>query len=64
MMLKLFQYLSELALLDVDCVQYLPSKIAASAVCLAKYTIEGNIWVSTSLAYFYQKSVIFILFRK
>ncbi|KAL6473209.1 hypothetical protein MHYP_G00193970 [Metynnis hypsauchen] len=38
-------YLSELSLLEVDpFLQYLPSKIAAAAYCLANYTLNRNLW--------------------
>ncbi|XP_066507228.1 cyclin-A1 [Hoplias malabaricus] len=38
-------YLSELSLLDVDpFLQYLPSKIAAAAYCLANYTLNRALW--------------------
>lgn len=41
------QYLSELSLLEVDpFVQYLPSKTAAAAYCLANYTLNGALWAS------------------
>jgi len=43
-----FQYLCELALVEYDCIQYLPSMMAASAVCLASYTVAGKIWVRTT----------------
>lgn len=44
------QYLSELSLLEVDpFVQYLPSKTAAAAYCLANYTLNGALWVSLAL---------------
>lgn len=37
-------YICELALNDCDLIGYLPSFIAASAVCLASYTVSGKIW--------------------
>ncbi|XP_076876366.1 cyclin-A1 isoform X2 [Brachyhypopomus gauderio] len=38
-------YLSELSLLDVDpFLQYLPSKMAAAAYCLANYTLNRRLW--------------------
>nr|CAB3228859.1 cyclin-A2 [Phallusia mammillata] len=44
----LAQYLCELALVEFDCIQYLPSMMAASAVCLASYTVNGKVWVSNN----------------
>lgn len=45
------QYLSELSLLEVDpFVQYLPSKTAAAAYCLANYTLNGVLWVSLTFS--------------
>ncbi|XP_076811415.1 cyclin-A2-like [Clavelina lepadiformis] len=43
----LAQYLCELALVEFDCVQYLPSLMAAAAVCLACYTVSGKLWDET-----------------
>nr|XP_002125998.2 cyclin-A2 [Ciona intestinalis] len=43
----LAQFLCELALVEFDCTQYLPSMIAASSVCLASYTVSGKIWDET-----------------
>nr|CAB3228881.1 cyclin-A2 [Phallusia mammillata] len=43
----LAQYLCELALVEFDCIQYLPSMMAASAVCLASYTVNGKVWDET-----------------
>lgn len=45
-------YLSELSLLEVDpFVQYLPSKIAAAAYCLANYTLNGALWPENLYAF-------------
>lgn len=45
------QYLSELSLLEVDpFVQYLPSKTAAAAYCLANYTLNGVLWASPTFS--------------
>ncbi|XP_073686101.1 cyclin-A1 [Garra rufa] len=45
-------YLSELSLLEVDpFVQYLPSKIAAAAYCLANYTLNGVLWPENLYAF-------------
>ncbi|XP_051542354.1 cyclin-A1 [Myxocyprinus asiaticus] len=45
-------YLSELSLLEVDpFVQYLPSKIAAAAYCLANYTLNGDLWPENLYAF-------------
>ncbi|XP_055064067.1 cyclin-A1 [Misgurnus anguillicaudatus] len=53
-------YLSELSLLEVDpFVQYLPSKIAAAAYCLANYTLNGALWPENLYAFTgYSLSVI------
>ena len=41
-------YLAELSLLDYGCVQFLPSVVAASAVFVARFTLDpkSNPWVS------------------
>lgn len=40
-----FQYLCELSLLDGETfLQYLPSKISAACLALARYTLEYPIW--------------------
>ena len=45
-------YLSELSLLEVDpFVQYLPSKTAAAAYCLANYTLNGVLWPENLYAF-------------
>ncbi|KAK9968444.1 hypothetical protein ABG768_002771 [Culter alburnus] len=45
-------YLSELSLLEVDpFVQYLPSKTAAAAYCLANYTLNGALWPENLYAF-------------
>ncbi|XP_056095632.1 cyclin-A1 [Rhinichthys klamathensis goyatoka] len=45
-------FLSELSLLEVDpFVQYLPSKIAAAAYCLANYTLNGALWPENLYAF-------------
>lgn len=50
--LSLALYLSELSLLEVDpFVQYLPSKIAAAAYCLANYTLNGALWPENLYAF-------------
>lgn len=36
-------YLCELALVEFDCIQHVPSKIAAAASCLASYTVSGKL---------------------
>lgn len=40
----LASYLCELALIDCDMVAFLPSFVAASAVCLANFAVSGKIW--------------------
>ncbi|XP_042429544.1 cyclin-A3-1-like [Zingiber officinale] len=35
-------YLAELSLMDYDCVQFLPSLVAASAIFLARFTLDPN----------------------
>lgn len=47
----LASYLCELALVDCDMVAYLPSFVAASAVCLASYAVSGKIWNDTMRHY-------------
>lgn len=50
--LNLALYLSELSLLEVDpFVQYLPSKTAAAAYCLANYTLNGALWPENLYAF-------------
>ncbi|XP_056323081.1 cyclin-A1 [Danio aesculapii] len=50
--LNLALYLSELSLLEVDpFVQYLPSKTAAAAYCLANYTLNGVLWPENLYAF-------------
>ncbi|XP_030648101.1 cyclin-A1 [Chanos chanos] len=45
-------YLSELSLLDVDpFVQYVPSKVAAAAYCLANYTLNRSLWPEALYAF-------------
>ncbi|XP_072514942.1 cyclin-A1 [Salminus brasiliensis] len=45
-------YLSELTLLEVDpFLQYLPSKIAAAAYCLANYTLNRALWPDALYAF-------------
>nr|BAA14010.1 cyclin A [Patiria pectinifera] len=38
------QYLAELTLPDCEYIKYIPSTIAAAAVCLANYTLSGTAW--------------------
>jgi len=40
---NLAYYLCELALVEFDCIQHVPSKIAAAATCLASYTVSGKL---------------------
>lgn len=41
----LFQYLCELSMLEADpYLQYLPSHLAASAVALARHTLQEETW--------------------
>lgn len=41
----LFQYLSELSLLEADpYLQYLPSELAASCIALARHTLDQEAW--------------------
>lgn len=48
--MSLLQYLCELALQDADpYLKYYPSVIAASAVCLARHTLEQTAWVSCAI---------------
>lgn len=39
----LTHYLCELSLIEFDCLQYVPSKMAAAATCLACYTVSGKL---------------------
>lgn len=47
----LASYLCELALNDCEMVAFLPSFVAASAVCLASYAVSGKIWDETMQHY-------------
>ncbi|XP_067289502.1 cyclin-A1 [Pseudorasbora parva] len=57
---SLAQYLSELSLLEVEpFLQFLPSKMAAAAFCLANYTLNGDLWPESLYAFTgYSLSVI------
>jgi len=44
-------YLCELALIEFDCIQFVPSKIAAAATCLASYTVSGKLMDRTMSHY-------------
>ena len=45
-------YLSELSLIDYNCVQFLPSVVAASAIFLSRFTIQPDVhpWVRNNAA--------------
>ena len=43
----LAKYLMELTIVEYDMVQYLPSKIAAGALCLSMKLLDNSNWVST-----------------
>ena len=44
---SVFQYLAELTMIESEpFLNYLPSVIAASAICLANITLEQEPWVS------------------
>jgi hypothetical protein len=47
-----FQFLGELSLIDADpYLKYLPSLIAGAAFHLALYTVTGQSWVCTTIAF-------------
>ncbi|XP_071492210.1 G2/mitotic-specific cyclin-A-like [Diadema antillarum] len=47
----LAQYLAELTLQEYDFIKYIPSVIAASAVCLANHTLNNEGWNATMAHY-------------
>lgn len=47
----LTQYLAELTLQEYDFIKYVPSMIAASAVCLANHTLNNEGWTPTMAHY-------------
>ncbi|XP_041458449.1 G2/mitotic-specific cyclin-A-like [Lytechinus variegatus] len=56
----LTQYLAELTLQEYDFIKYVPSMIAASAVCLANHTVNNEGWTPTMAHYTdYQLSDIY-----
>ena len=45
-LMRLFQYVAELSLLDMEMlVTFPPSLVAAAAYCLANYTLSRRLWV-------------------
>lgn len=46
----LAKYLMELTIVEYDLVQYLPSQIAAAALCLSMKVLDSSQWVSTALS--------------
>ena len=43
----LAKYLMELTIVEYDMVQYLPSQIAAAALCLSMRLLDNSKWVNT-----------------
>lgn len=59
-------YLAELSLMDYGCIKFLPSVVAASAVYLARFTVESLIhpWVFISLLSYIADEILLSLHHK